>query len=554
MVKKLLKVFSSSTSDIHYATYIIAGLAFLSLLLGLVRDHLLASTFGAGEALDLYFASFRVPDIIYGAIASFMSVYALLPFFEEKELNKRLKEFVNNIFSFFFTLMIFLGVIAFIFMPFITGIFFSGFGEDVGILTTLSRILLLQMVFLGISSFFVSIAQFRHKFILYGLAPILYNLGIFIGILFLIPFFDMNPIMAVVFGVVIGSILHMCTFISFILSEKLLVGLVNPFRGLGDVKNVVLASLPRTVGLSLNAFSMFALVSIASTLTTGSISVLLLSYNLMHAPLTIVGISYSVAAFPMLARLFTRRDLQNFFEKLRNTFRHVIFWAVPVAFAFLVLRAHIVRLILGRGEFDWFDTRLTAATLILFAVVIIAQSISFLVIRASYAARNVIIPVIATSFSFVLVVSLSLYFIFLHNTNEAIRTPITEFLRVSGVPGTEVLMIPLAIAVTSVVQAFFLISYFQLKHKVLKLVDLVSFIKSVIAASVFLAFTYLSLQLLGLFIELDTFINVFAHGAISTLVGAAFWILALWWLDSEEGKHVWSQVVSVKNKLSTYLQ
>ena len=369
---------------------------------------------------------------------------------------------------------------------------------------------------------------------------------IFISIFFFIPYFT-NDVLAVVLGVVLGAILHVSAFIPFIIKEKILGKLQNPFKGIMDVKKVMVTSLPRTIGISLNTVSLFFLVSLASTLTTGSISVLLLSHNLVSAPITLVGISYSVAAFPVLTKLFTKRDTVNFFDKVRNTFRHVIFWALPAAAAFLVLRAHIVRLILGSGEFDWFDTRLTAAALVFFAVIIVAQSITFLIVRASYAARNVLIPLITSIFSFIFVISLSYYLIYLHNTNEAIRTPITNFLKVSGVPGTEILMIPLAIAIVSVLQVIILITYFQIKNRVLKIDDVESIIKSATAAFAFIATTYLSLQILGLFIELNTFINVFIHGAISGIIGIISWVLSLWWLKSEVAFDTWNQIKRIRS-------
>ena len=124
MKKSILKFFLTSIPDIHLATYTLAGLAFLSMMMGLVRDHLLAFNFGAGESLDIYFAAFRIPDLLFASVASFMSVYALLPLFEEKELKGNLKEFVNNIFSFFSILLIFGAVIAFFLMPFIIETFF----------------------------------------------------------------------------------------------------------------------------------------------------------------------------------------------------------------------------------------------------------------------------------------------------------------------------------------------------------------------------------------------------------------------------------------------
>src|SRR5690606_25115168 len=127
-------------------------------------------------------------------------------------------------------------------------------------------------------------------------------------------------------------------------------------------------------------------VSLASTLTVGAISVFNLSYNLQSVPLSLIGVSYSVAAFPTLVEYFNGRNLREFMHHVMIPIRQIIFWSTPVITLFIVLRAQIVRVILGTGNFDWSDTRLTAAALALFIISVVAQSIVLLLIRAYYAA------------------------------------------------------------------------------------------------------------------------------------------------------------------------
>ncbi len=104
MVKKFLTIFNKEISSLHEAAYLLAFFAFLSQLLALVRDKLLAHTFGASPILDIYYAAFRVPDLIFVSIASIVSASVLIPFFMEKMHAdpEQGRHFINNVFSAFF--------------------------------------------------------------------------------------------------------------------------------------------------------------------------------------------------------------------------------------------------------------------------------------------------------------------------------------------------------------------------------------------------------------------------------------------------------------------
>jgi putative peptidoglycan lipid II flippase len=81
--------------------------------------------------------------------------------------------------------------------------------------------------------------------------------------------------------------------------------------------------------------------------------------NMQNIPLTLVGASYSVATFPVLARFFGAGDMTAFVAQVRSAIRHIMFWVFPITALFIVLRAQIVRVILGSGNFTWQDTPLS---------------------------------------------------------------------------------------------------------------------------------------------------------------------------------------------------
>src|SRR5690606_18920193 len=121
------------------------------------------------------------------------------------------------------------------------------------------------------------------------------------------------------------------------------------------------------------------LMGLASAMTVGSVAVFQFAHNLQSVPLSVIGVSYSVAAFPILAELFGRQKRDEFVLHIVTALRHIIFWSVPAIALIIVLRAQIVRVVLGSGAFDWSDTRLTAAVLAVLSISLLAQATTLVV-------------------------------------------------------------------------------------------------------------------------------------------------------------------------------
>ncbi|NDE68207.1 hypothetical protein EB052_01220, partial [bacterium] len=211
MVRQFITLFNREIKGLHEAAYLLAFFAFLSQLLALVRDKLLAYTFGANHILDIYYASFRIPDLIFVTIASVVSASVLVPFLterHEKDEDKG-KRFIDDVFSLFFLAMVVVSVIIFAIAPMIIPIVLPGFAHDPMLpeLISATQLLLLSPFFLGISNFLSSITQMHRRFLVYAISPLLYNIGIIIGITLLYPLFGLQGLVG---GVVVGAMLHAC--------------------------------------------------------------------------------------------------------------------------------------------------------------------------------------------------------------------------------------------------------------------------------------------------------------------------------------------------------
>ena len=158
MVSKFLN-FQAKTVTVAATLLILSS--FLSRALGLLRDRLLAGKFGAGEELDIYFASFRLPDFLYGIFIMAGISAAFIPVFShyyEKD-KERAWQFVNNLLQIFIGLLAIVSIVLFFFVPQLMGVIAPGFTEgQKEIASGLTRLMLLSPIFFGISSVFIPIS------------------------------------------------------------------------------------------------------------------------------------------------------------------------------------------------------------------------------------------------------------------------------------------------------------------------------------------------------------------------------------------------------------
>ncbi|OGI91536.1 hypothetical protein A2933_01435 [Candidatus Nomurabacteria bacterium RIFCSPLOWO2_01_FULL_46_18] len=536
-MEKILRIFSKEYGNINQAALLLGVFAFFSQLLGLLRDRSFAHFIGPGPTLDIYYAAFRVPDLIFISVASLASITVLIPFILERmsgdKVTDEAKKYMSDIFSVFFVLMIFFSAIAYLLMPYLSSIITPGFTSEMqSRVVELSRIMLLSPILLGLSNIFGTVTQLFRKFFIYALSPIFYNLGIIAGIFSLYPSYG---IYGLALGVILGAFLHF-----------LIQALASAWSGFtprfswsinfSDIKRTVLVSLPRTLGLSANSLALLIIVAFASYEASGSISIFNLSLNLQAVPLGIIGLSYAVAAFPILTRSYSRGLMDEFKDHLKSAARAIIFWSLPITFLFIVLRAQIVRVILGSGFFSWENTRLVAASLAVFSISIVAQGLIALFARAFYARGNTRRPLVINLISSFLIILFSILFLYLFKNFLFPRYFIESLLKVSDLSGTEILMLPLAYSLGTIIN--FILLWFFIKKDFVKSEPFIlkTFFQS-LGASFFIGLiSYLSLNVFASIFGTHTFWGIFLQGFLSGILGIAAGILVLYLLKNEELK------------------
>lgn len=386
------KIFKQKINSITVAAGLVAASSLISRLLGILRDRILASNFGAGEQLDIYYAAFRIPDLLFNLIVLGALSAGFIPIFSGliKDINKPDDESNNpawslaaNVINLLSLFLVAFSVLGIFFAPWLAKLIAPGFSIEAQTnMVLLTRVMFLSPLFLGVSGVLGGILQSFRRFLVYSLAPIFYNLGIIIGAIW---FFKWFGLIGLAYGVVLGAFLHMLIQIPAVFS----LGFRHSFKinlHDGATRRIGKMMIPRTMSLAVTQVDLLVTTIIASGLATGSLAVFNWANNLQSFPVGIFGISFAIAAFPALSQYaYDKEKLEASFSA---TIRQILFFVIPVTVLLITLRAQIIRVILGAGAFTWQDTILTMNALAFFSISLFAQASAPLIVRVFYARHD----------------------------------------------------------------------------------------------------------------------------------------------------------------------
>jgi len=464
MLPKISLFGSQQSRKITSSALILGVLYFVSAILGLFRDRLLAGRFGAGSELDVYFAAFRIPDFVYNIIILGGLIVAFLPLFAEyfSKDEKEAWKMTNYVLNAFLICLIVLSAVLFIFAPFLIKWFFPGFsGVEIKMAIPLVRLLFLSPILFGISNLLSGILQYFRRFFVYGLTPILYNLGIIVGILFLSPRFG---IFGVGMGVTLGAFCHMAFQIPWAIKCGF------SYKPILDFKFPALARIfklmvPRIFGVAAQQINLIAITSIASLISVGAIAIFNFSNNLQGLPVAAIGTSFAIVLFPALSKSWASNQKDEFLKSFFSAFRQILVFTIPISLFIILFREQIVGLILKTGQFGLVDMKMTAACLGIFSVSIFAQALIPLLARAFFSLQDTKTPTLVTF----LCVALNIIMAVLFAQLLGYQIPFSSFLRnllsLQGVNNISVIGLPLAFSLSAVLQFILLYVFFRRKIK-----------------------------------------------------------------------------------------
>ena len=504
-------IFNSKSKTIASAAIILGAASLVSRLLGLVRDRILAGTFGAGDELDIYYAAFRIPDLVFSLLVVGAISAGFIPVFvsylnKDKEKSWHLANSVLNIMV--LALVVASGILI-IFTPWLMKLLAPGFSpEKLALTIPLSRVMFLSPLFLALSAVFGGILQSFRRFLAYSLGPIMYNLGIIFGVLFFIKPFGL---IGLAYGVVLGSFLHALIQIptAYLCGFRWQPVFDFKFEG---VKRIFKMMPPRIVNLSLYQITTLVITFIASFLAVGSIAIFSLAYNILSFPLGIFGVSFTIASFPRLSESAQEKDKDSFVKTFSATLRQILFFVLPSSVILIVLRTQIIQVIFGTGRFGKEDIIITAQTMAYLSISLFAQSLIPLFMRGFFAWEDTKTPLLTSFLATLIVIPLAWYW--------------SLSLGVVG--------LALAITVSSI---FHLILLFIFLKKKIGFLDLGNILSS--TSKILIASLSAGLVIYGSLIVLTpngTNLNIFLQSLLAGVIGILIYFLFVWIFKLEELK------------------
>lgn len=397
LILKGKRLFLSEQTSILSAATVIMMMTVASLILGLVRQRVILNFFDPTQA-SLFFAAFRLPDLVFEVLIYGMFSSAFIPIFTKllKKDSQEAWETASRTVNICLVIFAIASILIAIFADQLYRVIAPGYSiEQIHIIANLARIMFFAQGIFVISYVLTSVLESLRRFLIPALAPLIYNLGLILGTLFLHSRFGL---MAPAIGVVVGALTHF--LIQLPLAYQLGFRFSKSIRPNDGVKHIAKLAAPRLIDLGFQQIADTTVLFFASLISTSSYTYFTLASSLQAAPVRLFGTSLAKAALPTLTR--ESENLDKFRNILFKTIYQMFFLVMPVVVLFIVLRIPIVRILFGTSIFDWKSTVETGMVLTGFAVGIAFQTFVPMLARGFYALHDtqtpVIISVIGDSF------------------------------------------------------------------------------------------------------------------------------------------------------------
>jgi putative peptidoglycan lipid II flippase len=408
-LKKTQRLIFFQQGSIFSSALLISMMIIISRLFGFLRYRILAGFFNK-EELDIFFASFRIPDLIFEILITGALSTAFIPLIIKYQKDKeKLSRNISSIINFIGLIMLFLIILISVSIKYLIPLITPGYSmEKNRQIIFFSRLLLItQLPFMIIGNLLIGFAQAYKVFILTSIAPVLYNITI---IIFTIFFAKKLYLFGPILGVIIGSIIFCFSQLPIIFKINFFYqpiiekteGLVSFLKIIVPrVLTVITAQVDATVDLILTTF-----------LGSGRYTIFYLAQHLQLLPVSVIGMAIGQASLPYLTETYQQGKIEEFRKIIINSVLNIFFLTVPVASFFIFARTPLTRLFFGGEKFDWEATVLTAYTLSCFSLSLPFHSLYYFLTRCFYAALDSKTPFYISIFSIFINTLLSLFFVF----------------------------------------------------------------------------------------------------------------------------------------------
>ncbi len=390
----------------------VAFFTFLSRILGLVRDMVVAFTFGAASHADAFFVAFRIPNMLRRMVAEGALTASFLPVYVDHLENRDPEEaekVVNIVFTILTLALALITVLGVTLSPWIIRLFAPGFLSVPGkfaLAVSLNRIVFPYIFFVSLVALCMGILNAKRHFAAPAASPILLNVFMILGALWLSRYCD-PPIFGLAIGVVVGGLFQFLLQLPALAAKGVRFRPSLSFRH-PAVRRIGLLFLPAAFGAAVYQLNIFVSNLLASFLPEGSISYLWYASRLLEFPLGVFGVALATAAFPSLSQQSSRQDTSRYLQIFEDTLGLITFVTLPAMVGLILLRLPIVEVLFQRGAFDATTTLRTADALFYYCLGLWPIAASRIVVSAFHSVQDTRTPVKLSFIAFVANVILSL--------------------------------------------------------------------------------------------------------------------------------------------------
>lgn len=325
-------------------TAIISIFTLISQLLGVLRDKLLISIVGVGITLDIYNAAFKIPDLLFYILISFVGITVIVPFLTPSIIKKdklELEKKFATLFVFFSGIIFVLSIIVMFTLDLFLHRLFPSFSvQELSLLSKATKLMLLQPMIMGISSLISCLSQSYKSFIYYAIAPVFYNLGIIFGIVF---FYKDYNLMGLVYGVIIGATMHIAINSIFIIKNKLDINLA--YFDFKYIREILPVAGWRSIAFIIISLKQFSITIVSGLLGTGIITVWTFALNLINMCVQFFATSYAIASFPVLSEYYEKGEINILEKTIKKNVKEIFLYSIIFSMLMFFLARFVVGII-----------------------------------------------------------------------------------------------------------------------------------------------------------------------------------------------------------------
>ena len=358
----------------------VVGLATMtSRIFGFLRDMVVAALFGAGLATDAFFVAFRIPNLLRRLLGEGSLTVSFVPVFTAYLKNRSKQEaleLANVAFTILSIILVIVSLAGVLLSPLIVAVMAPGFikvPNQYDLAVFLTRLMFPYIFFISLVALCMGILNSLRHFLAPALSPVILNLSMILGALFLRDYFE-EPIVALAVGVILGGVLQLAMQWPFLIRMGIRPRLNFVLRHPG-IRQIGVLLLPTLIGSAVYQINIFIGTILASLLPKGSVSYLYYADRVVELPLGVFAIAIGTATLPSFSTQVAQRDFDGLKRTISFSLRLILFVTIPATVALLALRIPILSVLFQRGAFSVQSTLLTAQALMYYTLGLWAFSV-----------------------------------------------------------------------------------------------------------------------------------------------------------------------------------